>query len=41
MAVSHLLIGLWNSLPEPARHHDDLTNFKTAMKTYLFHEQFS
>ena len=31
---------LWNSLPKPARYHDDLANFKSATNTYLFREHF-
>ena len=32
---------LWNSLPEPVHHHDDLPNFKIALKTHLFREHFN
>ena len=32
---------IWNSLPEPIRNHDDISNFKTYMKTFLFKEHFN
>ena len=32
---------IWNSLPEPIRNHDDISKFKTYIKTFLFKEHFN
>ena len=32
---------IWNSLPEPIRNHDDISKFKTSIKTSLFKEHFN
>ena len=32
---------IWNSLPEPIRNHDDISKFKTYIKTFLCKEHFN
>ena len=32
---------LWNSLPDSLRHIDELSSFKSNLKTYLFRKAFS
>ena len=29
---------VWNSLPEPIRNHDNISKFKTSIKTFLSKE---
>ena len=32
---------IWNSLLEPVSTHDDISKFKTSIKTCLFKEHFN
>ena len=31
---------IWNSLPEPIRNHNEISKFKTSVKTFLFKKNF-
>ena len=32
---------IWNSLPQPIRNYDDISDFKSSIKTFLFKEHFN